>query len=142
MVEVGQVLEGKVTTLTDYGAFVALENGESGMVHISEVADIFVKNIGEFLTVGQQVKVKVIEVGEKGKISLSIKQASLPDKALKPKKSRPQPKGWQGLPKKDTDNMTFEDMLASFKKTSEDRMSDLKKSTENKRGSYRGYGKK
>ncbi|MCR4564137.1 MAG: S1 RNA-binding domain-containing protein [Clostridiales bacterium] len=142
MVEVGQVLDGKVTTLTDFGAFVALETGESGMVHISEVADTFVKNIGEFLSQGQQVKVKVLEIGEKGKISLSIKQAQQPEKAEKPKKSRPQPKGWQGLPEKDTSNMSFEDMLASFKKSSEDKISDLKKSTENKRGSYRGYGKR
>ena len=66
----------------------------------------------------------------------------MPDKAERPKKPRPRPKGWQGLPEKDTSNMSFEDMLASFKKTSEDRMSDLKKSTESKRGSYRGYGKK
>ena len=67
MVEVGQILDGKVTTLTDFGAFVALENGESGMVHISEVADTFVKNIGEFLSEGQEVKVKVIEIGEKAR---------------------------------------------------------------------------
>ena len=142
MVEVGQILDGKVTTLTDFGAFIELAGGETGMVHISEVADTFVKNIGEFLSVGQQVKVKVLEIGEKGKIGLSIKQAGAPEKAEKPKKPRPKPVGWQGLPEKNSENMSFEDMLASFKKTSEDRMSDLKKSTENKRGSYRGYGKR
>ena len=142
MVEVGQILDGKVKTLTDFGAFIELVGGETGMVHISEVADTFVKNIGEYLSVGQQVKVKVLEIGEKGKISLSIKQAGAPEKAEKPKKPHPKPVGWQGLPEKNSENMSFEDMLASFKKTSEDRMSDLKKSTENKRGSYRGYGKR
>ena len=89
MVEVGQILDGKVTTLTDFGAFIELADGETGMVHISEVADTFVKNIGEFLSVGQQVKVKVLEIGEKGKIGLSIKQAGAPEKAEKPKKPRP-----------------------------------------------------
>lgn len=141
MVEVGQILVGKVTGLTDFGAFVTLESGETGMVHISEVANTFVKNISEHLSEGDEVTVKVLEINEKGKISLSIKQAQEPKKVEKPKKSRPQPKGWQGLPEKSTENQSFEDMLASFKKTSEDRMSDLKRSTESKRGSRRGYGK-
>ena len=144
MVEVGQILEGTVTGLTDFGAFVTLPDGETGMVHISEVANTFVKTIGEHLSEGQEVKVKVIEINEKGKIALSIKKAGESDsdeKTEKPKRTRPQPKGWQGLPEKQTENMTFEDMLASFKKTSEDRMSDLKKSTESKRGSRRGYGR-
>ncbi|MBE6835234.1 MAG: S1 RNA-binding domain-containing protein [Ruminococcaceae bacterium] len=141
MVEVGQILVGKVTGLTDFGAFVTLESGETGMVHISEVANTFVKNISEHLSEGDEVTVKVLEINEKGKISLSIKQAQEPKKVEKPKKTRPQPKGWQGLPEKSTENQSFEDMLASFKKTSEDRMSDLKRSTESKRGSRRGYGK-
>lgn len=142
MVEVGEIFEGKVTGLTDFGAFVTLPDGETGMVHISEVSGTFVKDIREQLSEGQTVKVKVLESNEKGKISLSIKQAEQPEKTEKPKKSRPKSVGWQGLPEKQTDNMSFEDMLASFKKTSEDRMSDLKRSTENKRGSYRGYGKR
>ena len=141
MVEVGEIYEGKVTGLTDFGAFVALPDGETGMVHISEVANTFVKDIKEHLTQGQDVRVKVLEINEKGKISLSIKQTEQPEQKEPPKKSRPQPKGWQGLPEKQTENMSFEDMLASFKKTSEDRMSDLKRSTESKRGSRRGYGK-
>lgn len=142
MVEVGDVFEGKVTGLTDFGAFVTLPGGETGMVHISEVSNTFVKNIREQLSEGQTVKVKVLEINEKGKISLSIKQVEQPETKERPKRSRPQSKGWQGLPEKHTENMSFEDMLASFKKTSEDRMSDLKRSTESKRGSHRGYGKK
>ena len=139
MVEVGQILEGKVTGLTDFGAFVKLPDGETGMVHISEVAGAFVKNIRDFLSEDQQVKVKVTAINEKGKISLSIKQADESEtaKSARPKKTKPAPKGWQGLPEKDTENMSFEDMLASFKKTSEDRMSDLKRSSDGKRGSRR-----
>jgi len=141
MVEVGQILEGKVASLTAFGAFVELDGGITGMVHISEVADTYVKDINEFLSVGQTVKVKVLEIGEKGKISLSIKKVVENEKTDKPKRNRPQqPKGWQGLPQKPTESLSFEDMLASFKKTSEDKMSDLKRSNESKRGSRRGYG--
>ncbi|MEE0859483.1 MAG: S1 RNA-binding domain-containing protein [Acutalibacteraceae bacterium] len=74
-VEVGSILEGKVTGITDFGAFVDLPDGKSGMVHISEVAPVFVNKITDFLSEGQVVKVKVLSVGENGKISLSIKKA-------------------------------------------------------------------
>lgn len=76
-VEVGNILEGKVTGITDFGAFVELPEGKSGMVHISEVAPVYVSKISEFLQEGQTVKVKVLSVNEEnGKISLSIKKAS------------------------------------------------------------------
>lgn len=74
-VEVGNILEGKVTGITDFGAFVDLPDGKSGMVHISEVAPTYVNKISDHLTEGQTVKVKVLSVGENGKISLSIKKA-------------------------------------------------------------------
>ena len=146
MLEVGQILDGCVSGLTDFGAFVKLPGGETGMVHISEVADFFVKDIHSVLSEGQSVKVKVLEIGEKGKVSLSVRQAGqidkdIPEKPVKSKKNRPAPKAAQSSPEQKSGNMTFEDMLASFKKTSEDRMSDLKRSTESKRGSRRGYGR-
>lgn len=74
-VEVGNILEGKVTGITDFGAFIDLPEGKSGMVHISEVAPTFVNKITDFLQEGQTVKVKVLSVGDNGKISLSIKKA-------------------------------------------------------------------
>jgi len=75
-VEVGNILEGKVTGITNFGAFVELEEGKSGMVHISEVAPKYVEKISDFLEEGQTVKVKVLSVdNESGKISLSIKKA-------------------------------------------------------------------
>ncbi len=74
-VEVGNILEGKVTGITDFGAFVDLPDGKSGMVHISEVAPTYVNKISDHLTEGQTVKVKVLSIGENGKISLSIKKA-------------------------------------------------------------------
>ncbi len=73
--EVGSIVEGKVTGITKFGAFVELSEGKSGMVHISEVADVFVSEITEFVSEGQMVKVKVINIGDDGKISLSMKKA-------------------------------------------------------------------
>ncbi len=72
--EIGKIYEGKVCEITKFGAFVEVE-GKTGMVHISEVSNTFVNDINEHLKVGQQVKVKVINVTDEGKISLSIKKA-------------------------------------------------------------------
>lgn len=74
-VEVGSIVEGQVTGITKFGAFVELPNGKTGMVHISEVASTYVNEISEHLTEGQTVKVKVIGITDDGKISLSIKKA-------------------------------------------------------------------
>lgn len=72
--EVGAILEGKVTGITKFGAFVSLPGNKTGMVHISEVAHAYVSDINEHLTVGQEVKVKVIAIDPAGKINLSIKK--------------------------------------------------------------------
>lgn len=74
--DVGKIYEGKVTRITKFGAFVEIEPGTTGMVHISEVANTFVNEIKDHLTEGQPVKVRVISVSDEGKISLSIKKAS------------------------------------------------------------------
>ncbi|MEI3102163.1 MAG: S1 RNA-binding domain-containing protein [Oscillospiraceae bacterium] len=79
---VGQVLEGTVTGITKFGAFVSLEGGKSGLVHISEVANAYVSDVHDHVEIGQKVKVKVLSLGEAGKINLSIKRAqeSPPDR--------------------------------------------------------------
>lgn len=74
--EVGSILEGKVTGITKFGAFVELPGSKTGMVHISEVASAYVKEISEHLSLNQVVKVKVIGITPEGKVSLSIKQAA------------------------------------------------------------------
>ena len=100
-IEAGVIVEGKVTGITDFGAFVEMENGKTGMVHISEVAPDFVKDIREHLEIGQAVKCKVISVSPEGKISLSIRKAleetgeSMP-RPEKKRQQRPAPKVWQG----------------------------------------------
>ena len=74
-IEVGNKLQGKVTGITKFGAFVELAEGSTGLVHISEVADKYVKDINDHLKVGDVVEVKVINVEKDGKIGLSIKKA-------------------------------------------------------------------
>ena len=76
--ENGKIVEGKVTGITKFGAFVDLGEGKTGMVHISEVAPTFVKEISDFLTQGQTVKVKILNIAPDGKISLSVKQGARP----------------------------------------------------------------
>ena len=73
--EVGSVIEGKVSGITKFGVFVDIGEGVTGMVHISEVARNYVKDIKEYVCMGQEVKVKVITVSPEGKVSLSMKQA-------------------------------------------------------------------
>ena len=143
-IDIGSVYDGTVTGLTKFGAFVKLENGVSGMVHISEVSNEFVNDISEKLSEGDKVKVKVLEINEKGKVSLSIKKA-LP-KEEKPKPQKPskskrdgKDRGWKGAPQQEASApMSFEDMMAKFKAQSEDKMSDLKRMSD-KRGGNTGY---
>jgi S1 RNA binding domain protein len=86
-IEVGSILTGKVTGITKFGAFVAIAPGKSGLVHISEIANTYVSEVSEFLTVGQEVNVKVISI-ENGKTNLSIK-ATLPPAPAQERRPRP-----------------------------------------------------
>ncbi len=141
-VEIGAILEGKVTGITNFGAFVELPEKQTGMVHISEVSATYIKDIHEKLNEGDIVKVKVLEINEKGKIALSIKKAqpketeeSRPKKPAGDRNRGPRPQVWTGNQTKEPENMSFEDMMAKFKSVSDDKMSDLKKSSIAKRGS-------
>ena len=92
--ENGKIVEGKVTGITKFGAFVDLGEGKTGMVHISEVAPTFVKEISDFLTQGQTVKVKILNIAPDGKISLSVKQALDPaPQEKRPSRPRGRPPG-------------------------------------------------
>ena len=145
-IEEGIVLRGKVTGIAPFGAFVELENGKNGLVHISEVASTFVDDISKHLSVGQAVKVKVIAVDEKGKIALSIKKAAEEGSPKKKREPRPKASGQiKGAPevfefsgKKSMSDMSFEDKLLKFKQDSDEKIQDLKRNTENKRnGGYK-----
>ncbi len=138
--EIGKIYEGKVTGITKFGAFVDIGEGVSGMVHISEVSPTFVNDIKDHLTMGQEVKVKVIGVNDEGKISLSIKKA-LP---TPPRKDQREQKGrdhsFQQRPRTFTPKeqqtaapSSFEDMLSRFKASSDEKMGDIRRNMDGKR---------
>ncbi|WP_027632568.1 S1 domain-containing RNA-binding protein [Clostridium hydrogeniformans] len=128
----GNILEGTVVNITNFGAFVEIE-GKTGLVHISEVADSFVKDIREHLKEQDKVKVKVISIDDNGKISLSIKQATPKKKSVKPMEV-----DWSAdKGRKSASN--FEDIMSKFLKDSEERLQDVKKNLDS-RG--RGSGKR
>ena len=86
--EVGAIVEGEVTGITNFGAFVQLPEGKVGLIHISEVSNVYVKDVHDFLKEKDKVKVKVLSIDERGKIGLSIKQLTPPPPAP-PKPQRP-----------------------------------------------------
>lgn len=141
-IEVGSKLEGKVTGITHFGAFVDLSGGVTGLVHISEIADSYVKDVHEHLKINDVVTVKVINVDKDGKIGLSIRQAV--DKPPEAQQQQYPPRGPRGdrggRPFKPggQGRVTFEDKMSRFLRDSEERMSNLKKNTESKRGGRGG----
>ena len=157
--QVGSIVEGKVTSITKFGAFVALDNGKSGLVHISEIANSFVNDVHDFLQEGQTVKVLVLST-ENGKINLSIKKA-LPQQerpAFRPRtggvpraggasahtgaqrsapQSRPAFARQQQSTLAPSADQSFEDKLKQFLSSSEGKMADLNRSIDGKRGGRR-----
>ncbi|MFC4323924.1 S1 domain-containing RNA-binding protein [Litchfieldia salsa] len=129
-IEVGSKLQGKVTGITNFGAFVELPGGSTGLVHISEVADNYVKDINEHLKVGDQVEVKVMNVEKDGKIGLSIKKAK--ETPRPPRTNNPRGHNKSNHDQRPKEN--FEQKMNRFLKDSEERLSSLKRHTESKRG--------
>lgn len=154
--KVGDVVEGKVTGVTKFGAFVDLGDNKTGMVHISEVARTFVNDIAEHVKMGDTVRVKVLNIGEDGRISLSIKRALEPAPRTgagnsgyngrrgprPPVVSAGRPDSYQWNTGNNRSDMSFEDMMSKFKQTSEDKFSDLKrKNPDARRAPKRGSSK-
>lgn len=125
-VSVGKVVEGTVSGITNFGAFIQLPEGKTGLVHISEISDDYVEKVNDYLKKDQKVKVKILSINKDGKISLSIRQA-------KPKSNMPIEIDWDKTDSKQK-NMSFEDKLAMFLKESNERQDQLK-SRETKKGS-------
>ena len=131
-IEVGSVLNGTVSGITKFGAFIDLGDKQTGLVHISEVADSFVKDIRQHLNEQDKVKVKVISIDDNGKISLSIKQANVKKKSVKPAEIE-----WKTEKKAAPAN--FEDIMSRFLKDSEERQQDFKKHQEFKARSRKSF---
>ena len=130
---VGEILEGKVTGITKFGAFVALPGGKSGLVHISEVANAFVSNVSDHVQVGQTVRVMVLSVTPEGKINLSMKRALEPPREanagaeLRPRAPRPRPQAASApvpAAQQSSGNQDFEDRLKKFMQESDSRIAD------------------
>lgn len=135
--EVGSIVEGKVTGVKSFGAFVELPGGKTGMVHISEVSNEYIQELSTVLSEGQEVKVKVMNIAPDGKIALSIKRTiERPARAPRNDSGRV----WQPRKAEQPAEMSFEDMMAKFKTQSEEKISDLKRVTEARRGG--GYSRR
>ena len=149
--EVGAVLEGKVTSITKFGAFVALEGGRSGLVHISEIANTYVNDVHDFLQEGQTVKVKLLAIKD-GKLDLSIKKAlpapARPQRTFQPRQTAPRPAAArpaaqahrpaaQAASTAPSGDTAFEDKLKQFLSSSERKMADLNRNISGKQGGRR-----
>ena len=121
-ITVGSVVEGRVTGISKFGAFVELPDGRVGLVHISEVADTFVRDINDYLSEQDTVRVKVIDMTGTGKIGLSIKQAA----------PSPQPPQYHDLAYAVEED--FEDKLVRFMKESNEKLVSLKRHQDNRKG--------
>lgn len=162
--EVGSIVEGTITGIAKFGAFVELPEKKVGLVHISEVANEYVSDVNQYLKVKDKVKVKIITIDDKGKIALSIKQAqpaqeekkqerfhkdhnegnhhfskreSAPERDFHRETPRNQERhSFSGgfRPQKHEAPASFEDKLSRFLKDSDERLLDLKRNVESKRG--------
>ena len=132
-VEVGQILKGSVSGITKFGAFVKLENGKSGMVHISEISNNYINEIKDHLSEGQEVRVKVISIDEKGRISLSIKRAMENNAPAPTGNHSSQPASYTAPQRK---SVSFEDMLQKFKQDSDEKFSGVKGQKEFRKANY------
>lgn len=141
MIEKGSIQEGKVTGIMNFGAFVALPGGKSGLIHISEISTTFVRDVHDHLQVGQIVRVKVLDINEQGKINLSLKQAAENTEAEKGNAdaSAPVPAG-SARPRSSemgevagpSGDQSFEEKLKKFMQDSDSRNADRRRNTERK----------
>ena len=141
MAVLDSIVEGKVTGIVPFGAFVDIGSGESGLVHISELSSSYVSDISSFIKKGDRVKVKVIRIDDKGKISLSIKQAEKETREKEKSRLKPSPRpdsfDWSARPAQE---LSFEDKLSRFKHESEEKIRDSRRRMENKRSG--GYSRR
>ncbi len=148
-IEIGSILEGKVTGIMNFGAFVSLPGGKSGLIHISEIANTFVKDVHDHLQVGQIVRVKVIDINEQGKINLSVKRiadegegeketvkkrpAAPLKESIKPAPEYPT----SGMVSGPSEDLSFEEKLKKFMQASDSKNADKRRNTERKQHTRR-----
>lgn len=159
-IEVGSIVSGKVTGITNFGAFIDLGDRKTGLVHISEISDSYIKDIHDVLSVGDEVTVKVLTIASDGKIGLSIRKAqekseedSRPQREQREQREH-KPFQRSSAPRSDSSHFkareerpsqikenkkdSFDSLMSSFLKDSDDRLASLKRNTESKRGGRGG----
>ncbi|MDF2439278.1 MAG: binding domain protein [Abditibacteriota bacterium] len=151
-VEVGQIVQGRVVRLLAYGVLVRLEDSSTGLVHISEIDQNYVRDVADYFALDDTVNVKVLAAGERGKIELSVKQARGEGEPVPMRQNRDNdaPRGdgprneaprdgdrgerGDGPPARRESRASFEEKMGDFMRSSSERLSDLKRNIENKRG--------
>lgn len=145
--EVGAILEGKITGITKFGAFVALPDNKSGLVHISEIANAYVTDVNEHVQIGQTVKVKVLSISDEGKINLSIKRAAenaprteekqtyTPRRPQQPRPAQVQPQRTQADPP--SASQDFESRLKKFMEESDSKIANNRMYSDHKQRTRR-----
>ena len=149
---VGEILNGRVTGITAFGAFVTLENGKSGLIHISEVASSYVRDVHDYLSEQQEVRVKVIGISPEGKISLSLRQAAPPEDtgkagasgthrgsrgASRPNPGRARARNGEEYVPETSGDWVFEDKLKRFMQESDGKMSGSRLYQQQRKGQRR-----
>lgn len=132
----GMVVTGKVTGIKKFGAFIALDQGGSGLVHISEISDAYVNDINDHLQEGQEVKVKVKSIDENGRVDLSIKMAQEPVARV----AQPREDFYARKQRQNVSESTFEDKLKQFMQDSNSKFSGVEMFS-NRKGSSRRKSK-
>lgn len=143
-VDVGNIVKGTVVKVADYGAIVRLDGGKMGLIHISEIADTYVRDVREYLNENDPVTVKILRLNQRGRYELSVKQceAGIEDTARRPaavgarevRRPRESRSAYVAEPSAPLPPVSFEDRLSRFMKDSEERLHDLKRNIESKRG--------
>ena len=132
---VGTIVEGKVTGITKFGAFVSIAPNKSGLVHISEVANTYVNDISQHLQIGQEVKVKILSIDDNGRINLSIKKAEEPQQ--RPQRQNVQRTQARSFTPEPKEPASFEEKLKQFMADSDSKMSGIKQYSDRKSASRR-----
>lgn len=148
-IDVGSTVEGTIVKLADYGAIVRLQGGKTGLIHISEIADTFVRDVKEHFKEQDRVRVKVLGINSKGRYELSTKQVEQPPQEESPSPPPPAASKKPVERPREVINLgpegyvmnaqvftygNFEDKLSQFMKDSQDRLLDIKRNIETKRG--------
>jgi S1 RNA binding domain protein len=139
-VEVGQIVQGRVVRMLAYGVLVRLDDGTTGLVHISEIDQNYVRDVADYFALDDMVNVKVLKAEDRGKIELSVKQARgegepiVKVRAPQPEENSEAPPRAEAGPSRRESRASFEEKMGEFMRSSSERLSDLKRNIEGKRG--------